>query len=211
MGVDLWYLAGPQAEPRRSREMLRRVLSQHAAVHPASWDIGAGPHGRPEIRGPVCDLRFSIAHTAGMMLVGVQRGGELGVDVEPVARPRIPVDMAVRWFAPAEVAALRALPAVDQPLRFLELWTLKEAYAKARGAGLIALPLDRFAIDVGPPPQLTAPPEVDPDPGRWQLTAIRLGEHLVAVATTAALELTFHDASQVLTAPDGGRRRRPSG
>ena len=46
-----------------------------------------------------------------------------------------------------EVRALRSLPLEAQRHRFLDLWTLKESYIKARGMGL-SIPLDKFSIDL---------------------------------------------------------------
>ena len=89
------------------------------------------------------------------------------------------------FFAPSEVDALRALPEADQPRRFLEYWTLKESYIKARGAGL-SLPLDQFAFDVTAPgrPAIRFADGFDDDPHSWQFDRLFVGsEHLVAVAT----------------------------
>ena len=48
---------------------------------------------------------------------------------------------------------MEALPAGEpRRRRFLELWTLKEAYVKALGRGIAAAPLDSFALRLAPPP-----------------------------------------------------------
>ena len=47
-----------------------------------------------------------------------------------------PLAVAERYFSAAEAAQLRALTSDAQPRRFLQLWTLKEAYLKAIGTGL---------------------------------------------------------------------------
>jgi 4'-phosphopantetheinyl transferase len=56
--------------------------------------------------------------------VGVVRERALGVDVENVRTRQVEIEIADRYFAPAEVAALHALPREQQQQRFLELWTL---------------------------------------------------------------------------------------
>jgi len=51
------------------------------------------------------------------------------------------------FFSSAEVKALNRLPTENQKDRFLDYWTLKESYIKARGMGL-AIPLDEFSFDL---------------------------------------------------------------
>ena len=56
-------------------------------------------------------------------------------------------DLAERFFGEAEVRALRGLAPEKQAGRFLELWTLKEAYLKASGRG-ISVPLRGFEFQL---------------------------------------------------------------
>jgi 4'-phosphopantetheinyl transferase len=69
-------------------------------------------------------------------------------DVESLGRPA-PIEVAERFFAPAEVRALHSLPSDERTQRFFDYWTLKESYIKARGLGL-AIPLDRFGFALEP-------------------------------------------------------------
>ena len=52
-------------------------------------------------------------------------------------------------------------------MRFFELWTLKEAYIKARGLGL-ALPLDGFSYHFEPQLSLQIRPDLQDDGADWQ-------------------------------------------
>src|SRR5690606_37373778 len=102
--------------------------------------------------------------------------------VENVRR-RAPLDVADTFFAPSEVAALRALPLEQQPQRFFEYWTLKERYIKARGLGL-TIPLDQFAfcMEADHPPRIEIDPRQQDDPAAWQFAHVRpTDEHLVAL------------------------------
>jgi len=120
-----------------SHALVRSALSRCTQVAPQQWRFARGEHGRPEIAEPRGHrLRFNLSHTAGLAACGVAREVDLGIDVEAGARLREPQKLASRFFAPAEAAALRALPPAAQRGRFLDLWTLKEAYLKARGEGL---------------------------------------------------------------------------
>ncbi|KAG2447204.1 hypothetical protein HYH02_007945 [Chlamydomonas schloesseri] len=73
----------------------------------------------------------------------------VGLDVERLDRaPRDPMALARRRLASAEVRDLEAIADPKQRARhFMWLWTLKEAYVKARGTGINAPPgLKGFAI-----------------------------------------------------------------
>ena len=154
-----------------TRALVRNMLSRYAPVAPADWQFIANAHGRPEILdrpAGVPDLRFNISHTDGLIACAVTIGREVGVDVEYVGR-HLTQDIAARFFAPAEVAHLKALPDREQERVFFDFWTLKEAYIKARGFGL-ALPLGEFAFHLSPdgPPSISIEPSLNDDPATWQ-------------------------------------------
>jgi phosphopantetheinyl transferase (holo-ACP synthase) len=112
---------------------------------------------------------------------------------------RLSHDIADRFFAPREVADLRALPAADQPRVFFDYWTLKEAYIKARGMGL-ALPLAHFAFTLRPPaaPTIAFDAEIQDDPDSWQFSqAWPSPDHRLGLAVRRGdapdLELRYED------------------
>jgi 4'-phosphopantetheinyl transferase len=152
--------------------LARVTLSRYALVPPEAWSFSFGEHGRPEISGPsdARGLRFNLSHTSGMVACAVTRELDIGVDVENRARRLRHRDLAERFFGEAEVEALRALAPEARARRFLELWTLKEAYLKARGCG-ISIPLRGFQFqlsDSAPPRIRFDPALVCDDPESWQ-------------------------------------------
>lgn len=144
--------------PRRRHEyllgraLIRTLLSRVAPVAPGDWRFVLGERGRPDlVPGQTnVDLRFNLAHTFGLIACAVAVGCEVGLDVEDTRRRGRTTEIAGRFFAPAEVAELRSLPAAQQRPRFFDYWCLKESYIKARGLGL-AIPLRSFAFDVAAP------------------------------------------------------------
>ncbi len=168
-----------------SHAFLRLVLSQYAAVAPDVWTFRATEHGRPEIAGPDGHgpLTFNLSHTDGLAAVAVAGGIEVGVDVEALDRREVERGFAARFFAPAEVEALERQPEAARRRAFLQLWTLKEAYIKARGLGL-ALPLHAFAFSrPDGTPAVAFTPEIADDPATWQFVELApTPEHVLAVA-----------------------------
>ncbi len=134
-----------------SHALVRAALSQFVDIPPCAWRFRKGCHGRPEIdnENPPL-LRFSLSHTLDLIACVVTRAFDVGIDVEFAPDSIDVLALAERFFAPREVSALRALPTDRQTDRFISIWTLKEAYAKARGLGL-SLPLHSaaFQIDEG--------------------------------------------------------------
>ena len=165
---SLWHryeaLLSPQERARRSRfrfardrrrylltrALARTVLSRYLPVSAEDWVFEAGPRGRPAISAPrvaAGGLQFNISHSADLVMIGVTADRALGVDVESIDAREADVDGLDRYFAPQESAALRALPPAARRQRFLQLWTLKESYIKARGLGL-AIALDAFGFEL---------------------------------------------------------------
>jgi 4'-phosphopantetheinyl transferase len=163
--------------------LLRITLSRCSDVAPEAWQFGAGSHGRPEIAAPASRMRFSLSHTQGLAACAVVLDRDIGVDVESLSRETA-VDVAERFFSPREVRELRETPIDDRHGRFLEYWTMKEAYVKARGLGL-SLPLDRFSVYNSRHGdwRISFEPPLNDDPARWWLWSSRVGStHQAALA-----------------------------
>jgi 4'-phosphopantetheinyl transferase len=157
-----------------SRALQRRALSDCCDVAPAAWRFVRDANGRPHVTAPAGapPLAWNASNTRGLVgcAVAADRGRTraLGLDLEPW-RDDAPAELIEACFTARERAALAALPASYQARRFVELWTLKEAYIKARGLGL-DLPLELITVELDHgPPRLVLDPELGDDAARWQL------------------------------------------
>ena len=206
---------------------LTRVALSHAhPLPPHAWSFSVNQYGKPSPIPwggiPECGLRFNQSNSVELAVCLIARpearpaalprarsgvaAAEVGVDVESFARADGIVPLAVRVFSTAERAQLDALPAAERPSRALSLWTLKEAYIKARGMGL-SLPLQgiSFLFD-GPNTESTragpeasrfengpqtirfeVAPGVDEDPQRWRFCRFDHAGHRIALAVEAAV------------------------
>lgn len=153
------YIAG--------RAQLRMLLAGYLDASPAELVFSYGDNDKPMLAGDgPC---FNLSHSGALALYAVTADVEVGIDVElyeeSFGGERIPE----RFFAPDEVLALRALPADLQPRGFLELWTRKEAFIKARGDGL-SLALDSFSVTLGRDrPRLLRTGWSQTEASRWSL------------------------------------------
>jgi len=119
---------------------VRAVLSTVVPeASPADWCLIDGGNGKPVawLGDRPAPLSFNLSHTEGMVGVAVVpwQDRALGFDLEALNR-RVTLDIADRYFRPEEVAWIGSLPEDGRSEGFLRLWTLKEAFIKATGAGL---------------------------------------------------------------------------
>lgn len=180
-----------------ARALVRSTLSWYLPdIAQEHWRFEDNAYGRPSLvaeqqLGP-SPLYFNLSHTRGLVALAVAGSAQVGVDVEPTDRDGPYLSMADHFFAPPEAAALRALAGGEgvHQQRFLELWTLKESYIKARGMGL-SLPLDSFAFHFDHPSVVgfqTWPAAGDTAEG-WTFASGRVaGSHRLALALREGAE-----------------------
>lgn len=165
-----------------SHAALRHILASYLGATPASLAFGAGTHGKPFLDAPVHgrSLRFSLSHSGNLALVAVCLGREVGVDVERV-RPLEDLDgFVARYLSPQEREAIVRIPSTGRLRAFFETWTLKEAYLKACGDGLLR-ELDAFDVTIGDvPSRLLVVRDRPGDAARWALQRVEVGTDFVA-------------------------------
>lgn len=124
---------------------LRQILGPYCGRAAARVRLHLPAEGRPRLAcvGP----RFSLSHSGSRALVAVSRR-VVGADLEQIRDDFDLVSFAVRFFQPAEAADLIRAPKPRRPELFFRYWTVKEAYLKALGTGLAALPA--AGVGLGP-------------------------------------------------------------
>jgi 4'-phosphopantetheinyl transferase len=173
-----------------SHLLVRTALSRYADLPPDAWRFTNDENGKPRIdpaAGPV-SLSFSLAHTAGLAVVALARGIDVGTDCERIGRRMDAEGLSRRFFAREEVAALENLPPGRREERFPLYWTLKEAYVKALGLGL-SHPLDSFAFRLtGKSPYRIDCSADDPQgPEKWRFALIEPRRSYVTAVCAASL------------------------
>lgn len=172
-----------------TRALLRTTLSRYQSqVSPGEWQFEANAYGRPRIAQPLpVPLDFNLSHTKGRIALAVTRFASPGIDIERLDRGGHLADIAPTVFTPDERADMQALPGHLQQSRFFELWTLKEAYIKAKGMGL-SMPLMDFGfhITAGAAPSIRFSRTVADSPTRWQFLSSIDQDYAMALAVADA-------------------------
>ncbi|NBM17272.1 4'-phosphopantetheinyl transferase superfamily protein [Streptomyces sp. GC420] len=188
LGQDLeryLELTHPQV---RARFCASRLLLKHAAAAaldapPESVELGYGLTGRPFVRG--CDgVHISLSHTDDLLLVGLAAGGVIGVDAERGDRALYAPGLGRHMCTPYEAERIEALPAGERNRAVVRLWTLKEAYSKALGLGML-FPFTDFGFSPDAAPTDVLRPDGTPGTvGTWAFHTLSLddGRYTVSVA-----------------------------
>jgi 4'-phosphopantetheinyl transferase len=160
----------------RAHGALRAILAAYLGAPPSSVAVVTGPWGKPTLdparHGSA--LRYNLSHSHEVALVVVARDRDVGVDVEQI-RPLPDLEaIAARFFAPGERAGLACLAADRRPAAFFALWTLKEAYLKARGEGFGRPPESvEITLDAGHDRARVRHLDRVDDGRRWELFPLR--------------------------------------
>lgn len=153
-----------------TRALLRTTLSKyHNDIAPHQWRFNQNPYGKPfqtNISHP--PLYFNLSHTEGMIVLAIAQLEHIGVDIECIKPDALSVNVAKKYFSKTEVNHFTQLPKNQQTTRFFDLWTLKEAYIKACGQGLL-IPLDEFSFTfTGQRINIDFAPQRQDQPNQWR-------------------------------------------
>jgi 4'-phosphopantetheinyl transferase len=174
-----------------ARGLLRVILARYVDVAPAQLRFSYSSYGKPALTNALGQdiLNFNMTHSQGLALYAITRGRKIGVDLEAIRYDFACEQIAARFFAPREYAALRSLSPGLKHEAFFNGWTRKEAYIKARGEGL-SFPLDQFEVSLipGEPAKLLNVERDVSEVARWSLRELDLGP-----SYAAALVVEGHD------------------
>lgn len=106
--------------------LVKDMLAKALDCDPTSLVFCKAEGGKPYIEG--IPLHFNVSHSFDTVLCAIHTT-PIGVDIQKV----LPIREKVikRICTPAEIAYIG-----DDPIRFMQVWTRKEAYAKFTGKGL---------------------------------------------------------------------------
>jgi 4'-phosphopantetheinyl transferase len=155
-----------------ARVLVRTMLAHFSGYPSQDFRFESNAHGKPRVSDPPeFPFQFNLTHTAGLVACALTSQHDIGIDAEDSGRSVSSLELARRFFAPAEVAALECEPPERQAAAFMQFWTLKEAYVKARGQGL-SLPLEDFAFHIaaGQEPEISFVDGFQDDPEGWQFS-----------------------------------------
>ena len=117
---------------RSCRAALRLILASYLNKKAREIEFKTSRFGKLDLVGT--DLCFNISHSKHSFLLGFNPNGRIGIDIE-LLNGNEDLPSLVRYaFSERETNYYRNS---ESPQRFAEIWTLKEAFLKAVGVGLV--------------------------------------------------------------------------
>lgn len=166
--IHVWRI--PYALSQR-RAPLRAMLGAYLGLPAGAVALDEDARGKPRLVRGLPTLDFNWSHSGDYALIALSRDGALGVDIERFGKDLRALEIAQRFFDPAEADALAKLDGRARDDAFIGLWCAKEAVLKAVGEGL-SFGLERlaFAPRDGTNWQLAGIDAALGTPRDWQLT-----------------------------------------
>lgn len=126
--------------------VLRDLLGRYLQTQPDRISYVYNAFGKPDL-SPEFDgrLTFNLSHSAGLALIAIAAGANVGIDLEYLREQSDYPDIARYFFSAAEADQLSELPNPFYADAFIACWTKKEACLKACGDGL-TIPLNSFSV-----------------------------------------------------------------
>lgn len=143
-----FYFSDHQHHYLVTRALIRIVLSKYIShIRPEEWRFSANAYGKPYISNNRLQdaLTFNVSHTHGAIVLALVKNTEVGIDIENKNRKTNINSIYQNAFSNDEILMLDNTPLNMKNELFFKLWTLKEAYVKARGLGL-SLSFNQFSF-----------------------------------------------------------------
>ena len=128
-----------------ARGRLRQILGRYLQIAPQEVEFAYSDRGKPFLKQQ--QLQFNVSHTEDIALYAFTPQQVIGIDLEYLGKETEYKQIAQRFFTPAEAELINNAKPPDCKRLFYHLWTVKEAYLKAIGSGLVG-GLDNLEVEV---------------------------------------------------------------
>lgn len=160
-----------------SRSMLRIILSGYLQISPSEIHFNYTNKGKPFLSET--NLKFNLSHSNDYTVYAFNRKEEIGVDLEFLREVPDAGRISKNYFSAEEIKELNEVDKENLYRAFLNCWTRKEAFIKAKGDGL-SFPLENFSVSLKP----ETTPELlwvkNEDKNNWSLYDLNIDDDYVS-------------------------------
>ena len=132
-----------------SRGVLRMLISKYLDAKPEMVEFLYSKQGKPFLSSPknTINLQFNMSHSNRLGMCAFTKDDAVGVDVEKIRKLSNLEDMIEMCMSEFEKGWFSKLPPTTRNQMFYKVWTVKEAFIKAIGAGF-SFPLVNVEVKI---------------------------------------------------------------
>ncbi|MES2039342.1 MAG: 4'-phosphopantetheinyl transferase superfamily protein [Pseudomonadota bacterium] len=169
------------------RALVKLAVAKMCSILPGEISIITAATGKPSvnfIKENIVAPAISISHAGNLVVVALQYGADIGVDVELFHHDVNLDDLMGVVCSSEEIAEINESVSKNRAQKFYEFWVLKEAYLKATGEGLSA-DAQRLVFSVDTASKVRLLKNLDSDnAGDWNFLLRQYDEqHVIALAS----------------------------
>jgi 4'-phosphopantetheinyl transferase len=161
----------------------RLLLAQQMGIGAAAVKIERSLDRKPRLAAPSpAGPAFNASHAGNTLVFAIGGRSAVGIDIEMAERRLDPDVLASRVMSADEQSALQKLAPAARRRSFLQLWTRKEAVAKADGRGLA---IDLASLDALATPGAIVQAVTGMRTLRWSVRDLALGRGCIGALAVA--------------------------
>ena len=121
-----------------TRGYVREILGNILNVDPSKLEFTYGPYKKPYVKVSSSEqISFNISHSQNILMFGVTKNCEIGVDIEIYKNIPNVLELAELFYKHSESKIVAQQQSAEQQnLTFFRFWVSKEATVKAIGDGI---------------------------------------------------------------------------
>lgn len=166
-----------------SHGKLRKILAGYLNQTPEKLVFDVQDSGKPSIKNVEShNIKFNLTHSGDNLVVAVNVGNEIGVDIEVWKDTMDYTAVIELCFADTERQAWTELSREQKQRFFYQLWTRKESFVKSVGIGL-GLDLSQVVSAPDGAGRFISLPLGYGSPESWRVIDLKLSEGLSGAVT----------------------------
>ena len=137
--VNSFYFKKDKIRYIAARGVLRSILGRYNHIKPKTINFVYGKLGKPYLitNQNIQNLYFNISHSYNYFVCAITKNIDIGVDIERCQNISDLEEIAAHFFSEHEYIDLQNLFNDKKHDYFYKVWTLKEAFVKTLGFGLL--------------------------------------------------------------------------
>ncbi len=167
-----------------TRALIRNALSFYVKHSPKIWQFTKTKYGQPLLVKNQCSLeiQFNLSRTDNLVAGIITLENKVGIDIETTNQKSDMPKLIEQYLSNTEKEKLRLHDEIQNIEILIKYWTLKEAYLKAQGVGLL-YPPTKISFNLNDKKISIVKTMPNDSPSNWTFYSMKVSpKHILSVA-----------------------------